>query len=69
MSEEPSNDRKNDFRKNTSRIVNKSENSLSEAGDKIKAGIKAMAKKVKDPGKDLYAEYTKEKFKEDTKDY
>jgi hypothetical protein len=69
MSEEPSNDRKDNFRKNTSHIVNNSENSLYEAGDKIKAAIKAMTKKVKNPDKDLHAEYTKEKFKEDTKDY
>jgi hypothetical protein len=27
-----------------------------------------MTKKIKDPNKDLHAEYTKEKFK-DTKDY
>jgi hypothetical protein len=69
MSEEPINDRKDGFRQNISSAANNSENSLCEAGDKIKAGIKAMTKKIKDPDKDLQAEYTKEKFKEDTKDY
>jgi len=28
-----------------------------------------MTKKIKDPDKNLQAEYIKEKFKEDTKDY
>lgn len=69
MSEEPINDRKDGFRQNISSAANNSENSLGEAGDKIKAGIKAMTKKIKDPDKDLQTEYTKEKFKEDTKDY
>jgi hypothetical protein len=69
MSEEPTNDRKDDFRQNISNTAGNSNNSLDEAGDKFKAGIKAITKKLKDPDKDLQAEYTKEKFKEDTKDY
>jgi hypothetical protein len=69
MSEEPTNNRKDDFRQNISNTAGNSENSLDEAGDKIKAGLKAITKKLKDPDKDLQAEYTKEKFKEDTKDY
>jgi hypothetical protein len=69
MSEEPANDQKDDFRQYASRVANSSEGRVDEAGDKIKAGIKAMTKKIKDPDKDLQAEYTKEKFKEDTKDY
>lgn len=69
MSEEPTNDRKDDPRQNISRVANNSENRVDEVGDKIKAGIKAMTKKVKDPDKDLQVEYNKEKFKEDTKDY
>ena len=68
MSEEPTNDRKDDFRQNTSSVVNNSENTVDEVGDIIKAGIKAMTKKIKDSDKDLHVEYTKEKFK-DTKDY
>ena len=47
MSEEPTNDRKHDFRQNTSRVANNSENIVDEGGDKIKAGIKAMTKKIK----------------------
>lgn len=69
MSEEPTNERRSDFRLNASSVANNSENILDEAGDKIKAGINAMTKKIKDPNKDLQSEYTKEKFKEDTKDY
>jgi len=48
---------------------NNSENSLDKIGDKIKAGFKAMTKKIKDPDKDLPAEYNKEKFKKGSKDY
>jgi hypothetical protein len=37
--------------------------------DKLKAGAKAVAKKVTDPGKDLGDEYEKEKGKESSKGY
>lgn len=37
---------------------------LEDAGDKIKAGAKAVGNKIKDPDKDLGTEYDKEKFKE-----
>jgi hypothetical protein len=37
--------------------------------DKLKAGAKAVAKKVTDPNKDLGAEYEKEKGKERAGDY
>jgi hypothetical protein len=37
--------------------------------DKLKAGAKAVAKKVTDPGKDMGAEYDKEKGKERVGDY
>jgi hypothetical protein len=37
--------------------------------DKLKAGAKAVAKKVTDPGKDLGDEYEKEKGKGTSKDY
>ena len=37
-----------------------------DAADKIKAGAKALGKKVEEPNKDLDAEYTKEKMKEKT---
>jgi hypothetical protein len=68
MSEEP-NISKDHLRQNTNLDTHDTENNLDDLGDKIKAGSKAMKKKIKDPDKDLQAEYTKEKFKEDTKDY
>jgi hypothetical protein len=37
--------------------------------DKLKAGAKAVAKKVTDPGKDLGDEYNNEKGKGNSKDY
>jgi hypothetical protein len=40
------------------------ERDLEDAGDKIKAGAKAVGNKIKDPDKDLGTEYDKEKFKE-----
>lgn len=40
-----------------------------ETFDKLKAGVKAVAKKVTDPGKDLGEEYDKEKSKERASDY
>jgi hypothetical protein len=40
------------------------ERDLEDAGDKIKAGAKAVGNKSKDPDKDLGTEYDKEKFKE-----
>lgn len=38
---------------------------LDEAGDKIKAGAKAVANKLDDTDKDTETEYRKEKLKED----
>lgn len=40
-----------------------------DAFDKLKAGAKAVAKKITDPGKDLGDEYNKEKNKEHAGDY
>jgi hypothetical protein len=37
---------------------------LGDAGDKVKAGAKAMGKKVSDPDRDLETEYNVEKAKE-----
>ncbi len=37
---------------------------MEDAGDKIKAGAKAMGEKMKDTGKDVESEYNKEKLKE-----
>ena len=44
------------------------ESTLDEAGDKIKAGAKAVGNKIRDPDEDVGTEYNKEKFKE-VKDY
>lgn len=38
-----------------------------DVADKIKAGAKALGKKVEDPDRDLGTEYEKEKLKEKTK--
>jgi hypothetical protein len=40
------------------------EQNLENAGDKIKAGAKALGKKIEDPDRDLGTEYNREKFKE-----
>ena len=37
--------------------------------DKLKAGAKAVAKKITDPGKDLGDEYDKDRGKENSRDY
>jgi hypothetical protein len=42
----------------------KIERDLKDVWDKIKAGAKAVANKVDDAGRDLEAEYRKEKVKE-----
>lgn len=43
---------------------NEAEKDLEDAGDKIKAGARALGKKVEDPDRDLGTEYEKEKLKE-----
>ena len=43
------------------------ENALDEAGDKLKAGAKAVTNKIGDTDKDISTEYKKEKLKEDLK--
>jgi hypothetical protein len=40
------------------------ERDVEDAGDKIKAGAKAVANKVNDPDKDLGTEYENEKIEE-----
>ena len=44
-----------------------SKNALEEAGDKLKAGAKAVGNKLDDTDKDTGTEYKKEKLKEDLK--
>ncbi len=43
------------------------ERDAEDAGDNIKAGARALGKKVEDPDRDLGSEYEKEKFKEKTR--
>lgn len=42
------------------------EEGAKDVKDKVKAGFKAMGKKISDPDRDLETEYNKEKFKEKT---
>jgi hypothetical protein len=50
-----------------SKIENKSDAEwhVEDAGDKLKAGAKAVANKIKNPDRDLGTEYDKEKIKEE----
>lgn len=49
-------------------MMNDYKNEIENTGDKIKAGAKAVGKKLEDPDRDLELEYNKEKVKEDIKD-
>jgi hypothetical protein len=44
------------------------ERDLEDAGDKMKAGAKAMGAKMEDPDRDLGAQYEKKKAEEKLKD-
>ena len=44
--------------------LSKMKEELEDAGDKVKAGAKAVANKIADPDKDLDSEYHKEKIEE-----
>ena len=44
------------------------ERDLEDAGDKMKAGAKAMGAKMEDPDRDLSAQYEKKKAEEKLKD-
>ena len=50
--------------KRKNREYNEAGEELEDAGDKVKAGAKAVANKVEDPDKDLDSEYQKEKTEE-----
>jgi len=67
MSEEPLN-REDDLQEDVRDTAEDTKSGLDEAGDKIKAGAKAMGNKITDPDNDLGTEYDKEKFKEEIKD-
>lgn len=47
------------------RAAIKPRGTIEETGNKIKAGVKAVTKKIKDNDKDLGIEYKKAKLKED----
>ena len=68
MSEEPLN-RKDDVQEDVRDTAETVADSLDEGLHKIKAGAKAVVKKIDDPNRDLTTEYNKEKFKEEVKDY
>jgi hypothetical protein len=68
MSEEPIN-RKDDIQGDGRDAAEVVADSLDKGVDKIKAGAKAVAKKIDDPDKDLGTEYDKEKLKEEAKDF
>ena len=53
-------------KKTTFEVDRKSEaeKDLEDAADKVQAGAKAVANKIRDPNKDLNTEYQKEKIKE-----
>ena len=40
------------------------ETTVENASDKVQAGAKAVANKIKDPSRDIDTEYSKEKIKE-----
>lgn len=54
----------NEFEETKAHTKSDIEKNLENAGDKIEAGAKAVANKIKDPDRDLGAEYNKEKLKE-----
>lgn len=54
-----------ELERDAKRATDETKDTLAEAGDKIKAGAKAVGNKVKDPDRDLDTEYDKEKLKED----
>ncbi len=41
---------------------------MEDAGDKMKAGVKAMGAKMEDPDRDMGAQYEKKKAEEKLKD-
>lgn len=52
------------YEETKNREYNEAGEELEDAGDKVKAGAKAVASKVEDPDKDLDSEYEKEKAEE-----
>ena len=65
--DEYGNVRKEEVRREVDR-KSEAERDLEDAGDKMKAGAKAMGAKLEDPDRDLGAQYEKKKAEENLKD-
>ena len=65
--DEYGNVRKEEVRREVDR-KSEAERDLEDAGDKMKAGAKAVGAKVEDPDRDLGAQYEKKKAEENLKD-
>jgi hypothetical protein len=48
----------------TEEAIDNAGEELEDAGDKVKAGAKAVANKIVDPDRDIESEYQKEKIEE-----
>ncbi len=65
--DEYGNVRKEEVRREVS-TKSEAERDLEDAGDKMKAGVKAMGAKMEDPDRDMGAQYEKKKTEEKLKD-
>ncbi len=54
-----------ELKKDAHNAADDTESTLGDASNKIQAGAKAVANKIKDPSKDTGTEYRKEKTKEE----
>ncbi len=59
------NDEDREIERKAENASDETKDTLDEAGDKMKAGAKAMGNKIKYPDRDIDTEYDKEKMKED----
>src|SRR5215216_2858146 len=66
--DEYGNVRKEEVRREVS-TKSEAERDLEDAGDKMKAGAKAIGAKMEDPDRDMGAQYEKKKAEEKLKDY
>ncbi|HXS59641.1 MAG TPA: hypothetical protein VN703_02385 [Candidatus Sulfopaludibacter sp.] len=64
MTDEYNND-KRELKKDAHNAADDAHSTLGDASNKIQAGAKAVANKIKDPNKDTGTEYDKEKLKEE----
>jgi hypothetical protein len=56
---------KRELKKDAHNAADDAHSTLGDASNKIQAGAKAVANKIKDPNKDTGTEYDKEKLKEE----